>query len=327
MPDPVLAAAPPTAATPTLEPTSTTPINSNPAALNPAALGGNNAATAVRPVENGAPALDANSSRGWSENWRELYAGEDAKMLARLQRYQSPKSAIDALVAAQNRISSGELRSPLPQNATPEQIAAFRQQNGIPEKPEDYFEKLPEGLVIGDDDKPMFTSFAKGLHDLNVDPKVAQYAVKWYNDFQEQQLAKVSEADLTHKASTEDELRAEWGGDYRANINHINSFLASAPTGVADLVANSRGSDGKAILNDPNTVRWLATVAREMNPQGTIVGGGENPLQGIESRKAEITQMMGNRSSAYWKGPTAEKIQAEYRSLVDSEMKLKARGK
>jgi len=262
----------------------------------------------------------------WGDNWRQQYAGEDPKLLQRLERYQSPKAALDALIAAQNRISSGELKAPLPQNATPEQIAEYRQANGIPEKPEGYFEKLPDGLVIGDADKPLFDSFAKGLHDLNAPPQIAQYAVKWYNDFQEQQLGKLAETDNTHKAATEDTLRAEWGNDYRTNINHITSFLSTAPEGVADLLSNARGADGKAILNDPGTVKWLATLAREFNPVGTIVPAGGNPMQGIENRKAELTKMMGNSGSEYWKGPQANKLQAEYRDLVDAELKLKARG-
>jgi hypothetical protein len=243
-----------------------------------------------------------------------------------LERYQSPKAAIDALIAAQNRISSGELKAPLPANATPEQIAEYRQANGIPEKPDGYFAKLPDGLVIGDADKPLFESFAKGLHDLNAPPQIAQYAVKWYNDFQEQQLGRVAEADNTHKTATEDALRAEWGNDYRANINHISSFLSTAPEGVADLISNARGADGKAILNDPGTVKWLATLAREFNPVGTIVPGGGNSMQGIESRETEITKLMGNPNSEYWKGPTAEKLQKEFRDLVDAEGKMKARG-
>lgn len=305
--------------------TAATTTTADPAALNPGATGGGQAGTSARPTENGGAALDAGTARGWSENWRELYAGEDAKMLARLQRYTTPKAAIDAMVAAQNRISSGELRAPLPATPTAEQVAEFRQQNGIPEKPEGYFEKLPDGLVIGADDKPMFESFAKGLHALNAPPQIAQYAVKWYNDFQEQQAARISENDTSQKATAEDTLRAEWGADYRANIGHISNFLKSAPEGVADLVSNARGSDGKAILNDPKVVQWFASVAREMNPVGTIVGSGDS-MKTVEGRMGELTKLMGNQSSEYWKGPTAEKLQAEFRDLVDAQGRLKARG-
>jgi len=269
------------------------------------------------------PAPTPEPTKGWGDNWRQQYAGEDTKLLQRLERYQSPKAALDALIAAQNKISSGELRAPLPENATPEQVAAYRQQNGIPEKPEGYFEKLPDGLVIGDADKPMFNSFAEGLHKLNAPPQIAQYAVSWYNKLQEEQAAKVAEGDTTAKTATEDALRAEWGADYRANINHIQGFLAQAPEGVADLVANARGSDGKAILNDPNVVRWLASVARDLNPTGTIVPTGSTVGKGLEDEITEIEGFMKTNRAEYRKD---EKKQARLRDLYDARARQQARG-
>src|SRR3990172_7165987 len=51
---------------------------------------------------------------------RQQYAGDDPKKLSRLERYASPKAALDALFAAQQRISSGELKAALSPDATPE---------------------------------------------------------------------------------------------------------------------------------------------------------------------------------------------------------------
>jgi len=281
-------------------------------------------AAAPSPTPNPAPTPEP--AQAWGDNWRQTYAGEDAKLLARLERYQSPKAALDALIAAQNRISSGELRKPLGENASSEEVASYRQQNGIPEKPEGYFEKLPEGLVIGAEDKPLFENFAKGLHALNADPKIAHYAVKWYNDFLDEQGAKTVEADTSQKTEVEDALRAEWGNDYRANINHIHGFLSSAPEGVAALVMNARGPDGRAILNDAHVVRWLASVSRELNPVGTIVpGSGGTSTATIDTEITGIEKLMGDRSSAYWKGPEASKMQARYRDLIDARETLKKR--
>ena len=262
---------------------------------------------------------------GWGDNWRETYAGQDPKVLAQLQRFPSPKALIDAHFSAQQKIRSGELRAPLGENATTEEVAAYRQQNGIPEKPEGYFEKLPDGLVIGDEDKPLFNSFAEGLHKLNAPPAIAQYAVKWYNDLQEQQAAKVSENDTAHKQGVEDELRTEWGGDYRSNINHIQGFLSKAPEGVADLLMNARGSDGRAILNNPQVVRWLAQVAREDNPAGIIVPAGGDTGATIDAELKNLEGMMGNQQSEYWKGPKADQLQARYRTLVDARERQRQR--
>jgi hypothetical protein len=266
----------------------------------------------------------ADPNKSWGDNWRQQYAGEDTKRLAQLERFASPKAVLDSLFAAQEKIRSGDLRAPLPENATPEQVAAYRTQNGIPEKPEGYFEKLPDGLVIGDADKPLFNSFAEGLHKLNAPPQIAQYAVSWYNKLQEEQTAKLAEGDTAAKTATEDELRSEWGADYRANVNHIQGFLAQAPQGVAEMLGNARGGDGKAILNDPNVVRWLASVARDLNPIGTIVGGSGNSGKGIDDEISEIEGFMKTNRNDYNKD---EKKQSRYRDLIDARLKQQARGK
>lgn len=262
-------------------------------------------------------------SNGWGDNWRQVVAGEDPKLLARAERYQSPKAVFEALVAAQNKISAGELRAPLTENATPEQLAAYRQQNGIPEKPEGYFEKLPNGLVIGDQDKPLFESFAKGLHERNADPKVAQWAVQWYNNHLEEQTAKVAETDTAQRTEVEDALRTEWGGDYRANINHINGFLSQAPKEVSERIMDARGPDGRAIMNDPNTVRWFAQMAREFNPVGTIVSGtGGNHIDTVETEIASIEKTMRENRTAYNKD---ERMQGRLRDLYDARSRLQKR--
>ena len=58
----------------------------------------------------------------WGEDWRDKVAKGDAKKLSRLGRYASPEAVVDALIAAQNRISSGDLKPTLKKDATPEQI-------------------------------------------------------------------------------------------------------------------------------------------------------------------------------------------------------------
>src|SRR5437899_6272156 len=110
------------------------------------------------------PAAPATPAQTWPEDWREQIYGSDPKLLARLQRYGSVKDVANALVAAQNRISSGELKSALKANATPEEAAAWRLENGIPETPDKYDLKMPSGIVFGEADKPFIDSYPKHPH-------------------------------------------------------------------------------------------------------------------------------------------------------------------
>lgn len=277
--------------------------------------------------EKGGTILDAPESDdsgaevdGWGQDWRQKYAGEDEKLLKRLERYASPKAALDALLEAQKKISAGDFKKGLPENATEEQVAAWRKENGLPEKPEQYFDKLPDGLVLGEEDRELFNDFASKMHGLNVEPKVMHEVVRWYNDFVEDRMASQSEFDRTSREATEDTLRSEWGADYRANLNMINSWLGSAGDDIKGALLNARTPDGRPLVNDPALMRWFAQQVREINPAATLVPGTlSNSTQGVEDEISSIEKTMRENRTAYMRD---EKMQARYRQLIDARQKL-----
>jgi hypothetical protein len=311
MPDPTPTPAPPAAATP--GPGTPDPANPPP-----------NPGTVLTPDPAAPPnGADPPAAGKWPDDWRQQYAGADAKKLGVLTRYTSPTAALDALFAAQQRISAGDLKKALPENATPEQVAAFRTENGIPDKPEGYLEKLPQGLVIGDEDKPLFAKFAEKLHAKNLPPATAHAAVEFYNELQEEQAAQAAEAETAAKAATEDKLRAEWGADYRANLNHITSFIEKAPEGVSEALLNARTPDGKAIFNIPEVLQWFASQARELDPMGTIVpSGGGAAGATIDTEIADIEKLMRTNRPEYNRDT---KKQERYIQLLGAREKLKTR--
>ena len=127
--------------------------------------------------------------------------------------------------------------------------------------------------------------------------------------------------------SAEDELRAEYGPDYRRNVTIANQLLDNAPEGVKDRLLAARGPDGTPLGNDPALIRWLVGLSRELNPITTVVpGSGTNAVQAVESEIAEMRKMMGDRTSEYWKGPKAAQLQARYRDLTTALQKGDARG-
>lgn len=257
----------------------------------------------------------------WPENWREDMAGGDEKTLKLLQRYNSPKDLPHAIRSFQQRLSSGELKSQLPKDAKPEEVTKWREENGIPAKPEDY--KMPEGLTIGEADKPLIDTFLKSMHAKNASPDLVQEAIKSYYSIQEQQIAQLAEADVSHKQEMEDTLRSEWGGEYRGNVNAIKAMLETAPGGIADKILSARMGDGRAIANDPDVLKWLAQTARELNPVATVVPAGGDQMGAIESEINALKSKMGDRNSDYWKGPKADKLQARYRELISARDKRK----
>jgi hypothetical protein len=258
----------------------------------------------------------------WGDDWRTNYAGDDEKLQKRLERYASPKAALDALVAAQNKISSGELKSALPADASDEEKANWRTENGIPESASDYEVSLPDGFVVGEADQPIVDSFLEAAHGSNLHPSQVNDALAWYFNHQETQAAELEAQDSQARQAGEDALHAEWGTDYRKNLQMANNLLESAPEGLKDQIMGARLADGTPLGNNPEALNWLVDMSRQINPMATVVpGSGTNAVQAVESELADIKSLMGDRTSEYWKGPKAETMQARYRELTSALQK------
>lgn len=295
--DPPAAPAAPIAADPNAAPPATP---TTPTVLNPPAA----------PADKPAPA-------DWPENWRELYAGEDEKLLKQIARYASPKAAFDALIASKEKIRSGELSKKPGKDATPEELAAWREAQGVPEKPDGYLEKLPQGLVIGEEDKEFIGSFAAELHGLDAPPAIVHKAIDWYYKTRDAQIQAEYDANMDAQRETQGALAAEYGQDYKRNLNMVDAIIKSLPGEAADLLSNARDANGVAILNNPDVVRGLVNWAHELNPVATLIPGATNP-KAIDGRLAELREMQVKDPKKYW----SDAIQKEELKLIEAKTKL-----
>jgi hypothetical protein len=304
-----------------------TPAPAVPAVASPAAPVTPTSALEPSAPAPAAPAAPAAPTQTWPEDWRDQLVGNDEKLLKRMQRYASPRVVANALIAAQNRISSGELRSALKANATPEEAAAWRAENGIPDAPEKYDLKMPNGIVFGEEDKPFVDSFLKSAHAANFHPDQVKAALTWYHQDRESQIEAMAAKDAQQRDATRDELVAEWGvNDFKRNSNQIMSLLDTAPTGVKEILMAARGPDEGALFNNPNVLRFFDNLARQINPVATVVPGVTGNIGtaiGDEIQKYE--KMMGNKRSEYWTGVNAEKNQARYRELINARERMGAK--
>lgn len=265
----------------------------------------------------------------WPEGWRSglLVGSTDSEREAKqLERYESPEQIWRKARELERRLSAGELKSALPKGASPEEIARWRAENGVPAKPEDYQITVPAGREIPKDDDAFLRAFLKSAHAANytqahVDTALAAFYAEV--DRQEQALA---EAESAAERDADEKLRAEWGGDYRTNKAMAESLLSRAPAGFRDRFLNGFLSDHTPIRASIEAWKWLVQMEREINPAATVVPAGSGDLgKTITDELANYKQMMGNPNSEYWKGPKAEGHQARYRELLEADQKLKAR--
>lgn len=297
----------------------------------PAATQGSSAAapassassTAAAPAAGGTADPAEPPKGAWPDDWRERVSKTDQKALARLQRYASPEAALEALSALQLKISSGELRAVPKKDATPEELAAYRAAAGIPEKPEGYELTLRDGFAVPKEDRPVVDGFLATAHGANLNSAQASAVVDWYYAEQERVSEAIAQRDKADAVKARDELSAEWGADYRANVNSIYSLLDLAPAGVKEKLIGHRLEDGKGLASDPNVLRWFAALAREVNPAGTVApGAGATQLNTIEDEITQIETLMRTDRKAY--NRDANK-QQRLRDLYAARDKAKAR--
>ena len=250
----------------------------------------------------------------WPENWRELYAGEDEKKLNQLNRYTSPTAALDAMLAAQQRIRSGELKAPFPEKGTEQEQNQWRIDNGLPESPDKYELKFDDGLIVGDEDKPIIDDFLKSAHGANYTPTQVKAAVKWYYDSLEKQSEFVHEQDKIDQQAAEDALRAEWGNEYRGTSNRIQAMFDTAPGELKDQILGGRLADGRPITASAEAMKFFASLALQINPATTLVPAGGDPAGSIEDEIKKIENTMRTDRKAY---NADEKMQARYRQLLE----------
>ena len=256
----------------------------------------------------------------WGDGWREQLAKGDEKVLGRLQRFNTPEDIFTSYRALEQRMHSGELKSALPKDAKPEEIAKYRTENGIPETPDKYNLDLGDGLVVGDEDKPIVDGFLKAAHESNMRNEDVKTALGWYYREVERQTEERAKLDEDIKTKTEDALRADWGQDYRTNMNRVNSLMATMPADVRDLFMHGRLSDGTPVGASPGVLKSLALWHRQINPTHTIVpGDGANIGSAIDDEIKTIEKAMRADRKAYNKD---EKMQARYRELLGARSRL-----
>jgi hypothetical protein len=267
-------------------------------------------------------------AKTFPESWREDLAGDDKAFRKTLDRFDSPAALAKAYKELTVRLSSGDLKAtkPPPGNATPEQLAAWRAEQGLPQSAAAYVDGLQpgDGTVTGEAEKALLASFADEALKGRWTADQYNRAVRWYFDVQDRLAAQRDHADAAFKHEASAGLMREWGHDYAANRNAIAQFFdRSFPEDFTKALLTARLPDGRVLANHPIFNKAILEVAKSINPSGAMLpnaaGGG---LSGVESRIAEIEgkYMRAPHGSDlwknYWTGDSGARMQQEYRGLL-----------
>lgn len=245
------------------------------------------------------------------QSWRERVANGDPEVLKMTGRYNSEHDFAKGFQALRTKLDSGEYKKniPFPEKGTPEQIAEWRKESGIPESPDKYDLKFDNGLVIGDEDKPHVDKFLSKVHTANLSPDAAKTAVAAYFEMQQESQAQAVQEEREFAVQQEETLRAKWGPEYLPNKNLAEDFAV-----------NRFGPEvGKAIMSaGPEVVEAVAAIAREINPAMTLVPNAQDPNAAIAGELEAFNKIIG--TPEWYASP--EK-QARYQQLVNGQAQMR----
>jgi hypothetical protein len=267
------------------------------------------------------------AARAFPESWREDLAGSDKAFRKTLDRFDSPAALAKAYKELTARLSSGDLKAtkPPPENATPEQIAVWRAEQGLPQSATAYVDglQLGDGTVTGEAENVLLASFAEEALKGRWTGDQYNQAVRWYFDMQDRLAAQRDQGDAAFKHETSAALMREWGHDYATNRNAIAQFFdRSFPEDFREALLTARLPDGRVLANHPTFNKAILELAKSLNPRGAMLPNVSGGLSNVESRIAEIEgkYMRAPHGSdlwkSYWTGDSGARMQQEYRGLL-----------
>jgi hypothetical protein len=309
------------------------PAPADPPAPEPSSADGTTPAPSPSPPPGQEPSAEPTEPpKGYFEtlpdDWRKQLAGDDEKRLKLLERVPDVPTLVENYLNAQDKIRRGEISNGLPENPTDEQIADWREAQGIPPEPGKYELSLEDGLVLDETDSRIMEGIYEVAHKNNIPAAAMSELTNAMLQGRQKEQEAIEFKDSQDKAQVDKMLKDAWGGDYQMNINLAKAYLsAQLPQESMEKFVNARMPDGTAVFNDPHIMMMIANTQRELDPAATVVPDAINQVQSINE---EIKQIESG------KHPTIPEIaspewykdaegQARYRALLDARDKLEKR--
>lgn len=296
-----------------------------PAVQTPAAPGSGFLATQATPAATATPATitsifgDGVQKEGkFTEGWTSALAEKHPALANQMMRYQTEADAVaglDNLVKMVGKKTAG-IAYPK-EGATPEDIAAFRADAGVPGRAEEYKlkpETLPEGVQWDD---ATGKQFAELMHANHIPAPAAQALVAAHLETLAKQGAgeiQAREAKLAESvAKSTAEFQREWGAGFHdrlnANTDFINARLSAED--VADPAL-------KLALSHPAIVR-IIDEARRASREAPLPGANSTAVLGSMSPQQQAMDII--KGNPQWrKDPdTARRVNDLYAQHAQAE--------
>lgn len=284
-----------------------------PASSTPAPAGGDGgaaavaaaaaAATASAPASggqtSGTPAPAAN------DKWFSGIADENVRTWVEAKGFTDANAAVASAYNLEKLLGfdrAGRTLVVPDEKSTPEQVAAFRTKIGVPEKPDGYGIKAPEGQ-----DGTFANFISEAMHKAGIPAKAAQDLVKAYGEFGEQQQKAANEAFERTSATEFEGMKTEWGKAYDQNIELAKRAAAQFIPG--DQAARGKVMDAmERAMGTANFLRMFAKIGEGLAEHKMHGGGDSSLIMTPAQAQQRINELKSNKewTASYLAGDKAK---------------------
>jgi len=240
-------------------------------------------------------------------------------LMNELKRSKSLDDAIIRGIAAQDKLRSGQYKQKLSEDASEEEVAAWRKENGLPEKPDAYdIPKVP-GHEWTEKDQPLLDEFKQVAHKRNLDQGTVDELVRW----QVQQQQKIEEdmeetlaqVDKEDREACHDAIRTQYGvSEFKPHMKLMERLLKddeifSDEAGTKLIGARYYDTDSgtwRRVTSDPGVANALITLAKYEYGDGAMVSGDARVKS--QDRIKEIEDIRSNDINRYYREGLADEL-------------------
>lgn len=278
------------------------------------------------PSKTAKPEPDAAKAEGALQALRETLAGGDEGLLKALERYKSTEAISKAFREARQAAKAPRGPMRLGDKPTDDEVKAYREALGIPDEPDAYPVAFREDFPADDESKTILGEFKTAMHGRNVDPKAAEAALEWYQDFAVQQVQELNATLAKTAKETQAALRTEWGGEYDANIGAAGELMKThlGEDGFSEMMG-LRLQDGSRLQDNIAFVKMMAQIGSDYYGSNAIYSGDiETTSKTVQERIDELLKLRAGNSEDQQKF-FSDGVQAEITKLYAQRDKINAR--
>jgi hypothetical protein len=193
------------------------------------------------------------------------------------------------------------------ENATPEEIKAFNAKIGVPETPDGYGLKLPDGQT----DDSFMKQAAQWMHEAGIPAGSAQKLVEQWNGFVAAQGQQSEQQFAAQAVNDMQAWQAEQGAAYQQNLElakRATQFLPEKMSNGGQEISRQEALDRiERAIGTGNMMRLFAQIGSGLSEHKVLQGDGGGVMTPAQAQQ-RINELKSNRewTSAYLSGDQAK---------------------